>query len=149
MKRVFWRTLVIAGLFLTACSDDVKLPQVEITEIGYQNSGVAYAGHDLHLNAEIVAEGEIDNLRLTIHAADVYLKEGHQHEKWHVDSTYTTRFTGLKNTDFHEHIDIPEHAEEGEYHLHLYVTDMEGNQSSEEARFEVIYDPENEHNHEH
>lgn len=142
---------MIAGLLVVSCSDDdVKAPQVEITELGYENSGVAYAGHDLHIDAEFLAEGKIENVRLTIHVDEDHLKEGHvDHEEWHVDSTYITGFTGLKNADFHEHVEVPEHAEEGEYHLHLYVTDMEGNQSSEEALFIVVYDPENEHNQEH
>lgn len=132
---------MIAGLFLTACSDDdIKVPHIEITELGYENSGIAYAGHDLHIDAEIVAEGKIENVRLTIHAADEHLKDSHVHEEWHVDSTYTTGFTGVKNSDFHEHIDVPEYAEEGEYHLHLYVIDLEGNKSSEEACFNVIHD---------
>jgi len=138
------------GLLLASCSDDVIAPEVEIIEIGYENSGVAYAGHDLHIDAEIVAKGKIDNVRLTIHAGDEHLKESHNHhEEWQVDTTYTTSFTGNKNRDFHEHIDVPEHAEAGEYHLHLYVTDMEGNQSSAEGHFDVIHDEDHDHHHDH
>ena len=150
MKKTFLSTLMISLLFLPSCNDDdVKAPEIEITELGYENSGIAYAGNDLHIDAEILAEGKIENVRLTIHAAEDHLEEGNEHAEWQVDSTYTTGFTGLKNSDFHEHIDVPADAEEVEYHLHLYATDMEGNQSSEEALFEVVYDAENEHNHEH
>ncbi len=146
MKRFFLSPLMISLTLLASCSDDtVKAPKIEITEIGYENSGVAYAGADLHIVADIVAEGKIDNVRLTIHQGEDLLKESHEHEQWEVDSTYTTGFTGVNNRDFHEHIDVPEHAEEGRYHLHLSVTDQEGARSSEEAGFEVIYDPDHEH----
>lgn len=141
---------MISLLLFSSCSDeDVNVPRVEIIELGYENSGIAYAGNDLHIDAEIVAEGKIENVRLTILAAMDHLKDSHEHTEWEVDSTYVNGFTGLKNSSFHEHIDVPVYAEEGEYHLHLSVTDMEGNQYSEEAHFEVVYNPENEHIHEH
>ncbi|MFW6042804.1 MAG: DUF4625 domain-containing protein [Marinilabiliaceae bacterium] len=147
MKRKLLVSLMIPLLALAACSDDdVKAPELEITEVGYENSGIAYAGSDLHINANIMAEGKIDNVRLTIHPGEAHLKDGHdQHEEWQVDTTYTTGLSGSKNAEFHEHVDVPEHAEEGEYHLHLQVVDMEGQQSSSEAEFEVVYDPDHEH----
>ena len=147
-------SLLVASLFLfSSCEDDeVSAPEIEITEIGYENSGVAYAGDDLHINAAIVAEAKIDFLRLIIHPEgehDHTAEEADQHESWEVDTTFTTGFSGLKNSILHQHFDVPDHAEEGEYHLHLSVTDMEGNLSAEEANFDVIYDPNHEHNHEH
>ena len=57
-------------------------------------------------------------------------------DEWEIDTTYT-RFSGLKNTTFHEHIDVSVHAEIGDYHFHLIVTDMEGQQTSVEEELEI------------
>ncbi|MFO8002607.1 MAG: DUF4625 domain-containing protein [Marinilabilia sp.] len=149
MKRKLLGAVIFPLLALAACSDDdVRPPEIDISDIGYDNRGVAYVGSDLHIDAEIVAEGKIDHVRLTIHPEGDHLKDDHDHhEEWQVDTTYTTGYGGSKNAEFHEHVDVPEHAEEGDYHLHLQVSDTEGYQSSEEAEFEVVYDPDHDHDH--
>ncbi|MGM0376157.1 MAG: DUF4625 domain-containing protein [Bacteroidota bacterium] len=147
MKRRLLSAVIFPLLALASCSDDdVKAPEIDMTEMGYENSGIAYAGDDLHFNAEIVAEGKIDHVSLTIQPAGDHLKDDHDnHEEWHVDTTYSTGYSGSKNAEFHEHVDVPEHAEEGPYHLRIQVSDMEGYQSSEGAEFEVVYDPDRDH----
>ena len=48
------------------------------------------------------------------------------------------KFSGLKNTTFHEHVEISSTAEAGEYHFDFIVTDMVGNQSSAEAELQIV-----------
>lgn len=130
------------GLLYTSCKKNdspIPKPVVNLIELGYQNSKIAYAGTDLHIEAEIVAEGKIDKVAIEIHPESEHNKStmANLHiGKWEVDTTYT-KFSGLKNTAFHEHIDIPVYAETGHYHLHFIVTDMEGNQTIVEEELEV------------
>jgi len=123
-----------------SCEKDVPKPVVNLTELGYENSKTGYAGSDLHIEADIVAEGKIDKVTIEIHpegdhgkGAPATLNEG----EWEVDTTYT-KFSGLKNTTFHEHIDVPVFAEPGDYHFHFIVTDMEGNQTIVEEELEIL-----------
>ncbi len=129
--------------FFTSCNKDDNTnpkPVVNLTELGYENSKIGYAGSDLHIEAEIVAEGKIDKVTVEIQT------EGNHEEKsisislhegeWEVDTTYT-EFSGLKNTTFHKHIDIPVLADTGHYHFHFIVTDLEGQQTTVEEEFEV------------
>lgn len=136
------RTIVLLTFALTialsfaSCEDDetASKPVVTLIELGEENSKTGYAGSDLHIEAEIVAEGKIDKVNIEIHP------EGEHEEKgvaWEVDTTYT-EFSGLKNTIFHKHIDIPANAEPGHYHFHFTVTDMEGQQAAVEEEFEII-----------
>ncbi|WP_321345870.1 DUF4625 domain-containing protein [uncultured Draconibacterium sp.] len=134
-------TLVMA-VFFTACDDDdttIAKPEVMIMELGegdsHGNDHTGVVGSDLHVEVEIVAEGKIDVVQIVIHPEGEH-KSAFENE-WEVDTTYT-KFSGLKNTTFHEHIDIAEWAEPGEYHFHFIVTDMEGNQSSAEAELEIV-----------
>lgn len=138
-KKKFLGTLFLAGLSLLALSscdkDDPKpaKPVVTITEVGSHDSpeGVVAAGDDLHLEAEIVAEGLIDKIVVEIHQ-----EEGGNFE---IEETFgaDSKYAGSKNADFHEHIDIPTNAPLGEYHLHLTVTDKEGQSTTAEAELEV------------
>lgn len=109
-------------------------------EFGYEDSGMGSPGSDFHIDADILADGKIDVIIVEIHP------EGEHEEKsrssildegeWEVDTIYT-KFSGLKNTNFHEHLEIPENAEYGHYHFHLMVNDMEGNQTSMERELEI------------
>lgn len=132
-----------AGFFFTSCEKDDEAnpkPVITLTELGYENSKIGYAGTDLHIEAEIVAEGKIDYVTIEIHpegehekiSSSTTLYEG----EWEVDTTFT-EFSGLKNTTFHKHIDIAVNAEVGHYHFHFIVTDMDGQQTIVEEELEI------------
>ncbi len=132
-----------AGLFFTSCEKDDETtpkPVITLSELGYENSKIGYAGTDLHIEAEIVAEGKIDKVTIEIHpegehkekSASITLHE----DEWEVDTTFT-EFSGLKNTTFHKHIDIPVHTEIGHYHFHFIVTDIDGQQTTVEEELEI------------
>ena len=77
---------------------------------------------------------------------------GHENGSYEIEKNYTTgKYIGVKNTEFHEHIDIPADAPLGAYHLHFTVTDNEGQTATAKAHLEVIENDgieEEEHHHE-
>lgn len=137
MKSILRNLLFVASVstLMAACSkdDDEPTPKPTITmhELGSDNSKIAYTGSDLHVDAEIVAPGNIASIMLEIHG------DGN----WELDTTYTTGFAGLKNVEFHEHVDIPAEAPVGRYHFHLVVTDQRGQQTTYEDDLEIKEDP--------
>ncbi len=149
MKKYFKHLAFIAlALIIFSSCEDVASPVISDVEVGLQNSKVAYIGGDLHLEANIVAEGKISKIQVTIHPADeaehigaMKAKSALAHEsEWEVDTTYT-KFSGLKNTSFHEHIDVPINAPAEGYHLHIIVVDMEGNTTEFEEEDLTIMAP--------
>lgn len=116
--------VILLGLIATvSCKKEEKPAQPVITlkELGYNNSKKVQIGSDLHIDAEIEAEGKINTVSVEIHPETNGLT-------WHFDTIFND-FKGLKNADFHKHIHIPQNAQAGEYHFHLKVTDMEGQQT--------------------
>lgn len=136
-KNVLQLSVIIAaGIFFTACEDnEVKIaaPLISDLEVGASDSHIGYIGSDLHLEAEVVAEGKIDIISVEIHKEDGSGDE--------IEVSYDD-YAGLLNTTFHQHVDIPEGTAAGEYHLHITVIDMEGNSTSveEELSLEVSTD---------
>lgn len=136
MKRIFQSLVIVSALCVlpVACKKETAAPLIKNMEIGHKNSKKATVGKDLHLEAEIIAEAKIANIRVVIHheegeahapAADRSKTAAHEDE-WKIDTTYTGAYANVKNAVFHEHIKIPASAEPGSYHLHLFVTDLEG-----------------------
>ena len=118
-------------LFFTACEDDdvdVQKPVINNLEVGLGDSHVAYVGADLHLQAEIEAMGRIGVITVEIHK-----EEGSSDE---IKATFD-EYAGLKNTTFHKHVDIPAETPTGTYHVHITVTDQEGNQTTVEDEIEI------------
>ncbi|MEM7161864.1 MAG: DUF4625 domain-containing protein [Bacteroidota bacterium] len=117
-------TLVLAMasmVFFTSCDDDDEVtfpsPTIANLEVGIGNSLTAPIGGFLHMDAEIVAEGTIDRIMIDIHKEDGTGED--------IEMTYTN-YSGQKNADFHEDLDIPATATEGEYHFHIKVIDQQG-----------------------
>lgn len=121
----------ILSLAFVSCKKD-SAPTVTFTEVGHENSKTAMRGDDMHLEADIVAEGKIKSIHVELHEGD-----------YEIEKEYTSgKYIGVKNTEFHEHIEIPSDAPLGEYHLHFTVTDMNGLQTLAEAHVEIIeFDP--------
>ena len=132
-KRTILTALITASLLIfTACEKDddaSSKPTIGEMELGIGNSHVAYIGANLHVETEIVAEGLISMILVEIHAED-----GSDNEI-EVEYDYSDKI--LKNTTFHEHVNIPSEFLAGEYHFHLTVTDKEGNSTSVEDDIEL------------
>lgn len=106
----------------TSCSssndDTPSKPTITLTEVGVNNSKAVAPGDDLHLNAEITADGLIALISINIIE---------DNGTFAVDETFSTgSYVGVRNTTFHEHIDIPAEAPEGNYKLNFTVTDQKG-----------------------
>lgn len=128
----------ILSLGFVACNDnddDTAKQLITLTEVGHENSKTATAGDDMHLEADIVAEGLIARIDIEIH-----MEDGGDYE---IECSYTDgKYIGVRNTEFHEHIDIPADAPAGEYHLHFTVTDKEGQQSTVESELNIVAEEE-------
>ena len=134
MKTKVFFTIALA-IMISSCEQKEEpgpKPTIDFHELGYENSKTATIGDELHMDAEIVAENNIDKIEIELHHEGEHLKSMvinlSRDEEWEFDSVYT-KFAGLKNMEFHEHIEIPENAEPGDYHFHFAVTDQEGYQT--------------------
>ena len=155
MKNIKFMSLLMAflcasTLFLTSCSDDdddlPAKPSITLTEVGHDNAKYCHPGHDLHLEADVVAEGLIQRIDVEIHEENG--------GSFKIEKSYTDgKYIGIRNTEFHEHIDIPAEAPLGEYHLHFTVTDKNGQQTTVESELNIVEDDgdddEDEHDHHH
>ena len=149
MKRYINMSLVMAlltGAFVfSSCKKDDEMPDkpiITLTEVGHDNSRHAHPGHDMHLEADVLADGLISRIDIEIHQES---GGGFEIEKAYTDGKYV----GVKNIEFHEHIDIPADAPLGEYHLHFTVTDKEGQQTTVECHIEIVEDDDDEDDDEH
>lgn len=128
------------GLIFQSCKKEedtsLKPPTINLVEFGYENSGEAYIGDDLHIDAEIVAEAKIGRIQISLHPEGEHGKSTNALYEWELDTVYTN-FYGLKNIDFHEHIEIPMDADTGHYHFHMMVVDLEGNTKEVERELHV------------
>ena len=144
------RTMLFAAMLLlsmctfvlSSCDNDddkanvnVEKPTIDLKEVGEGNSKTAVAGSDLHLEGDILAPGLIKSINVEIHSeeggADVVNKT------WDESSEEGKQYIGVKNTHFHEHLDIPKDATPGSYHLHFTVTDQQGNQTTFESELTI------------
>ncbi|MCD0489163.1 DUF4625 domain-containing protein [Pedobacter sp. MC2016-14] len=133
--NVMVAVLLLAASF-TACKKDqpeMAKPTIDGLEIGIGNNKLAHPGNDLHIEAMITAAGNIKDVVLEIHP-----ESG---TGWEVNNTYTEGFAGLKNAEFHKHIDVPTDAPVGDYHGHLKVTDESGQITETEFELKVVADP--------
>ncbi len=117
----------VTPLFVTtSCGKETPAPVVTLTEVGHENSHTATIGDEMHLEADIMADGLIKVIYVELHQED---------GGYEIETSYTAgKYIGVRNTRFHEHIDIPTEAPAGEYHLHFSVTDQKSQQTSETAR---------------
>jgi hypothetical protein len=141
--KFVWRLLLLVNVCIWAsmsCKDDKEeeltpsAPSIVIQELGSghdsPNDLAALAGSDLHIEALITADGLIARIDLEIHQ-----EEG---GSFTIEKSYTEgKYIGVKNTEFHEHIDIPAETPPGEYHLHLTVTDQAGQTATVESELDI------------
>ena len=127
--------LITTTIFTSCSSDDDSSPAsnsitIDLTEVGSGNNLKATAGEDLHLEAEILATGKIASVAVEIHS------ESNSNAP-EIKQTFSD-YNGLLNATFHKHVDIPATQPAGHYHLHLTVTDQNGNVKTAEAEIEIL-----------
>ncbi|RZJ77387.1 MAG: DUF4625 domain-containing protein, partial [Flavobacterium sp.] len=125
--------LLFTIIVLASCKKDKDevLPAPTLTglEVGSNNSKVAFAGNDVHIEGEILAPANLASVAIEIHA-----KTG---TGWKFEQVYTEGFAGLKNAELHKHIDIPADAVLGLYHVHIKITDQAGQVTDVESDLEI------------
>ncbi|TRZ42863.1 DUF4625 domain-containing protein [Robertkochia solimangrovi] len=146
MNFKFLSIFTLLAIILTSCSNDddnnlvSEAPVISDFEYGEGSShgsdAVGYIGSDIHVEAEIYAEATVSSITLAIHSHEVTVGEGE--EEWDFEQTFTDSKYRVINPTFHEHIDIPDTAPVGEYHVILTVTDNEGNTTEIEGEVELI-----------
>jgi hypothetical protein len=130
-KQTLFSTTLLLGLFtfiFSSCGSDDPVaakPTIALTEVGAENSKTGVAGHDLHLEGNITAEGLIKSISVTIKSDAKDMST--------LNIVYNSgKYIGVKNAEFHEHIDIPADFKAGDYKLTMTVTDNFG-QTTEAA----------------
>lgn len=133
MKKSF-NILLVAGLtalsvILASCTnDEIKKPEILEFELGHENGRTAFAGGDLHIDAQIIAENGIDRIDIEIHYESDHqegLIKSIANEEWAVSLSYD-EYRELKNTIFHKDIDVPYNIIPGTYHFQFVVIDLMG-----------------------
>lgn len=113
--------LSVIALAFTSCSnddDDLLQSNIEFknVEFGHKNSKTGTIGDDLHLECDIKSGSKIQSVEV------VLSKDG----KNVIKKTYTdSKYVGVLNTKFHEHIDLPETLAEGKYQCFIIVKNEE------------------------
>jgi hypothetical protein len=129
--------LLSFSLITVSCSDDdddmPTKPVLQLKELGSGHDSptdkTAYIGSNVHISAEIIADGLIDKIEVTIEQKD---------GNYTIGKVYTdTKYAGNKNTHFHEHVDIPSDTPIGNYHFCLIVTDKFGQTAKEETTLTI------------
>jgi len=127
--------LLLFSIAFTSCKKDdneESVPQITGLEIGSGNSKVAFQGSDIHVEALVSAMANLASVKLEIHPEGT--------TGWEFEEVYTEGISGLKNAEFHQHIDIPATAALGKYHVHLVVTDQQGRTTEAESDLEIKFD---------
>ena len=132
------------GTFLFSCSSDddenFGAPTISGFEYGegssHSTEQIAYKGSDIHLEAEIMAEATVSSITVSIHSHD--LTPGDDEVEWDFEQIFTDSNYLVINPTFHEHIDVPEDAPAGEYHIELLVIDEEGNSTEVEGYIQIL-----------
>lgn len=108
-------------------------PTIGNLEIGSGNNAIGVIGRDFHLEMDILAGDKIDLVQVRIEP-----KEGETYASpWSFELTWE-QFKGAKNTNVHQHFDIPEDAVEGKYNFIILVTDENGTSLEEAYDLQII-----------
>lgn len=140
----------------TSCDDDKNADTTPpiINLKAPAEGAVLKIGSDVHFDMEVSDDWMLASYKVEIH----HNFDGHEHaattKSTEVSSTETTAFffqkmwslAGQKNAMIHHHeIIIPENATPGNYHLMVYCTDAEGNESHVARNIKLGHDGEEHH----
>lgn len=104
---------------------------IVLAELGHGaiEAAHAHAGEEMHIEGTITSAHPIATISLEIrHESDVTAPE--------IEATFSN-YAGQTAADFHEHIMIPATQPTGDYHVHITVTDEDGNSHTEEYHLEI------------
>src|SRR5690606_8154615 len=93
------------------------LPPIALSAISINESVVR--GSDFHTEFTINAVHGIHQIGVDVHAHG--LVPGTDELEWEFENIYSEGYHGQTEVEFHEHIDVPETAPAGEYHIKFTV----------------------------
>jgi len=137
-RIILLASILLLSLTWKSCKEDQPdPPAINITGLGYNNSGIGYLGGTFPVEADIIADGKIENIQIGFRPVGGQFKSGYASPSWTFDTVYTGIYAGLTTATFEEWINIPLTADTGTYTFQFKVTDMEGIQKlvEEEVRF--------------
>ncbi len=134
LSKIIALAYIAIAIVLSSCSrenEDPVLahPVISGLEIGIGNTHTSYIGSDIHIEAEIEAQGKINMVEV-----EVFKENG---TGWNIKETFP-EFSGQLNTNFHKHIDVPAIADPGTYIFRMKVTDMKGKSTIVNETLELI-----------
>ena len=136
-KNLFLSAIALLSVFtlsMTSCSkdDDPAESKIEFknAEFGHHNKKTATIGKDIHLECEIVSASKIKSISATLKD-----KAG----KTVATQTYTdSKYVGVLNTKFHEHLKLAADLKPGIYHCVIAVSNEGGTTKTLEADVTLI-----------
>lgn len=136
-KQTLFSATLLLGLFtliFSSCGSDdpvVAKPTITLSEVGAENSKTGVVGHDLHLEGNIMAEGLIKTISVTIKSSAKDMSV--------LNVVYNSgKYIGIKNAEFHEHIDIPADFKAGDYKITMTVTDNLGQTTEASSDLKIV-----------
>lgn len=145
----FLAFVAFLGIFLNSCSSDddatdvipsVNAPVISNFEYGegsiHSTDQIAFKGSDIHIEADIYAEGVVSSITLHIHSHD--LTPGVDEVDWDFEQVFSGSDYQVINPTFHEHVNVPTDIPAGEYHIELVVVDMQGNSTEVDGHLEIL-----------
>lgn len=106
---------------------------ITLSDISIDTSVVR--GNDFHAEFMINAFNGIHNITVDIHAHGI--TPGPGETEWNYEQVFSDGYHGLKEVEFHEHIDVPITAPAGEYHIMFTIEDEDGNTKEYETHIDV------------
>ncbi|MFC3196642.1 DUF4625 domain-containing protein [Parapedobacter deserti] len=125
-----------AALGASSCKKDTApdpiAPVIENVEVGRGDNGIGVAGEDFHLEIDVVAGDRIDIILIRIEQRpdETYAREWSHEVTWE-------QYRGARNTNVHQHFDIPEDAPAGRYDFVIIVHDQNGTRLEERRTLNI------------
>lgn len=121
-KKLFIGALALLSVFamvLTSCdNEDITPSSIEFKnpEFGHDNNKIGIIGGDIHLECDIVSNAKIRIIQVAL------LKDNKPVTSQIYDNT---KYVGVLNTKFHEHLKLSDDLKEGEYTCMIAVTTVD------------------------
>lgn len=106
---------------------------ITISEVSIDSTVVK--GSDFHSEFMIEAINGIHDITVDVHAHGLTLEDGEV--EWDYEAVFSEGYHDETAIEFHEHIDVPDTAPAGEYHIIYTIEDESGNTKVYETHIDV------------
>lgn len=125
--------ILLISLFLTSCEDDDDEQKLEIKNVVAENhengTTTIECGGTISVNFDAIAsdDARLDFYHIEIHDHPTSGKIVDEYKIIDNDFKNISTFKGMRNAHRHEHIEVPDTANLGSYHVVIIVVDENGN----------------------